>query len=337
MLAKLKTVLIVILLSGLIWVFAERAVTTEDTIEAQIVLEVKSGDLLVQYIDENDIPQAVDRKEVRLTVEGPAGKIQSVAEEYQNTIPFDIDKIALELAPGKSKPDWVSVMTLLDERLYSRDGEQYLRVTKAEPKTLHILATKLVRQDVPVKAYLNGTELPMAVITPAKVSAWVVKDQPIEAKVTLNDDQHRQAMQNDTDATAEVYLPNRTPQESKVKVRLPETNGSQQKNEIKRPKLRISKPYLMEGKYYVVIDDLASLEDEYDLLEYSGPPEAMRIYAKSTAHLVLKINENDKPGETQDRPLEYYLPEGCEEIKIHNRKNVPISFSLQPIQKAKEK
>ena len=336
MLAKLKTVLIVILLSGLIWVFAERAVTQKDIVEVQIVLGAKSGDLLVEYIDEEGDPEAVDRREVKLAVEGPAGKIKSLAEDYLNTIDFDINKITLDLKPGEAKTDWVPVMTLLDERLYSEDGEQYLRVTKAEPEALHILATRLVLQEVPVKAYFGDRELSEAVISPAKVSAYVISGKSFEATINLNQDQCRLAMQNNIVATAHVDLPNRTQQEFQVKIKLPKTDDTQQINEIKRPILRTSKPYWMESKYSVVIDKLESQIQEYRPIEYSGPPEAMRLYAQSNAHLVLKINEDDKPGDTPDRPLEYYLPVGCEEIKILNKKTVPIIFSLQKIQKTEQ-
>ena len=57
--SKIKTALIVILLSGLIWIFAERAVIMSESVVVEIDLADLKGDTLVQFLDEKGEPMTI--------------------------------------------------------------------------------------------------------------------------------------------------------------------------------------------------------------------------------------------------------------------------------------
>lgn len=151
--AKVKTALLVILLSCLIWVFAERSVTKEARVDIKIELPSQPDNLLVEYLDDQGNALPEPRMTVRLTVKGPTRRVLAVNETYLKSITLDATKIGIELKEVNSRKSWVPVMTILEGRLYSREGENYLQITDTEPTSLHLRVTKLIEKSLPVKVY----------------------------------------------------------------------------------------------------------------------------------------------------------------------------------------
>jgi len=327
---KLKTLLLVVVLSCLIWVFAEREVTKEIPVSVTIDLVSHTNDLLVQYLDENNIPQAESYRKVTLIVKGPTGKIQAINKDYPTSITLDVQKLGY--IPQDQSKDYRSPVIALVDRLYSRNRESFLQVIDTEPKDLdlHFRVTKLVLKPFPVNVYgPNKDKLNPEIISPAEVEAYVPAGVLGEAKIVFNEQQISAAIQIKTEFTVEVTPLNRV-KNNKVIVKLSE-GGNLKLDKIRNPRLGIIKPYALEGKYKVVIDGSTRL-DEYSPIECRGTSQALEEYNKRY-HLILEISEEDeqKPSLQFDRLPIYNLPEGYGQIEILNKKQVTIGFHLEKI------
>ena len=328
---KAKTALIVLLLSCLIWVFAERSVTSDANVELDIKLAELNDELMVEFLDDSGLALALLQQKVTLTVEGPTGRIQRIKEDYVDVVLLDVQKLGYIPQNEPSQDYQVRVMSLFTEGLNSRDPKQgSLRVVAADPESFSVRVTKLIARNIPVKVYdRNDLELKPEKLEPAEVEAYVQAGEPAEAKVTLSPDQQRQAAQNEIPVNAHVTLPNRT-KSYQVILKLPE-EGNIQTKPIRNPRLGIFNPADMEGLYKVVIEDESQLE-AYSPIECQGSPEALDIYSKSDKHLLLNIYETDidAPSGQLTRPLEYFIPSGCQ-ITITNKIKEPILFRLEKI------
>jgi len=333
---KVKTALVVILLSCLIWVAAERAVTKEATTEITLELPTGPKELMVQYLDDQDNPLPQLRQNFKITVEGPAGKIQAVREEFLSTITLDVQELGYVPPEGKKSYDYrILVTTLLKGRLYSKDqqSDNYLLVTESEPQTAHFRVTKLTMHSLAIKVFnQDGLEMVPEKIEPKTLDAYVPEEGiPLEARLDLTENQRLQAVQAEITVNAKVNLPHRI-MEYPVKIKLSKETNLLPEYEIRPPRLYISKPLSLEGKYKVIID--AKELEEYKVIKFRAALADQDKYINAPKHLVLNIFEEDlnKPDLKSARPPEYYLPE--EEygrIEILNKTQYPIKFHLEKI------
>ena len=322
-----KTALVVILLSCLIWVFAERESTQNIDVELAIELPTQPDNLLVQFLDEQDNLIPDSQKTVKLTVKGPTRRILEVSEKYVKSKILDITRFGTDLGNTQTQNRWIQVMAVLEGKLDSRDGKSYLQVVNTEPESLYLRLTKLTQQPLPIKVYdQDNVELIPQSISPATINAYVPEGKPVEARVNLTEAQRSQAAQAEITVTAMVTLPHRV---SDFPVRLTLHKGELLKLDIRSPRLVIDKPYSMEGKYNVVIEDITQLDDYK--IQCRGTPEDLEKYNNSDVHLILKISEDDLKISSLkfNRPLIYYLPEEYGRIEITNKKDTPIAFHLE--------
>ena len=93
--SKLKTIVLVIILSCLIWVFAEREVTQSTEIEINLNKATQLyDDLLMQFLDDRGNPTQEASRRFSLTVEGPAGGILKVQQgRFENNMALDIEEL----------------------------------------------------------------------------------------------------------------------------------------------------------------------------------------------------------------------------------------------------
>lgn len=327
--AQVKTALIVILLSCLIWVFAERESTQNTDVELAIELPTQPENLLVQFLDEQDNLIPDGQKAVKLTVEGPTRRILEVSEKYIKSKIIDITRFGTDLGNTNTQNRWIQIMAVLEGKLDSRDGKSYLQVVSTKPESLYLRLTKLTQQPLSVKVYdQDNIELIPQSISPTTINAYVPEGQPVEARINLTEAQRSQAVQAEIAVIARVTLPHRV---SEFPVRLKLHKGELLKSDIRSPRLVINKPYSMEGKYNVVIEDITQLDDYK--IQCRGTPEDMEKYINSDVHLILKISEDDLkvPSLKFNRPLIYYLPDEHGRIEITNKKDTPIAFHLEKI------
>lgn len=330
--SKIKTALTVILLSGMIWIFAERAVIMSETVMVEIDLTGLKGDTLVQFLDEKSKPVAAKRQTVTLTVEGPTVRIQNIADNYLDVIPFDLSKRKIDLEWGQPKDAWVSIESLLDGKLYSRDEESYVKINDSDPQTLHVRMIKLVPKMIPVVVFdENNVELTPEKIEPKEVEA-LVADERTRAEVHLkNETQRRQAMQGELiDLEARVVFQNRVDTYPVKLVLPPEASKTL---EIHNPLLNINIPQAIAEKYVLILEDI-TLKDEYGPIKISGNPKAISEYDKMGArgHLILDVLDSDTAKVSVSRPLRYNLPVGMGDIKVVDPKATAIRFRLEKVE-----
>jgi hypothetical protein len=288
----------------------------------------------VQYLDDDNNPIPQLKQSYQLTVEGPAGKIKSVREDYENTIILDVEKLNyLPPTDVTSEDHRTAVTTLLGGRLNAKNpqSDSYLLVTAAEPESAHFRVTRLTEKSVPVKVYdQNGLALQTEKLDPAAVKAFVPEGHPLEAKVTLNRDQQLQAVQQEIKAPAKVVIPNRY-KEFPITLKL--SKGENLPTDIVRnPRLHYSIADSIVNKYRVVIEDKTQL-DEYKNIECRGPRSDLDEYLTAPIHLILPIYEYDltQPNMESVRALVYYLPEEYGRIEIINKTQMPVKFRLEKI------
>ena len=340
---KLKTSLVVVLLSGLIWVFAERAVT-----KSTIVTGVKIGwstarkDLLIQWLDDQE--QDIPTMQVNLEVEGPSGRIQDVIEGklVPRLLLLDVEKLNYnESDDSATQVLTVDVVQILDEKLTFTDNDVFLPVITAQPPQLKVSVTKLTLATLNVEVLDKITNRPLLVeiLDSKTVETYVKAGTTPEAKVLLNGNQQTLASASLIEATVEV-LPYGRPQEFTELVNLAAGVSSWPEGEIARTHVRVGylMPSSMQGLWKVNFDEEALLDD-YSPIKFQWHSTAARdeFTNPEYIHLMLEVKESDLKETNPSRRLRYHLPLGREEeIEIIDRKQDAVSFSLEEIIKQPE-
>ena len=331
--SKLTTAILVVCLSALIWVFAERKVTKTGRLTVEIKLISTQPDLLVRYLDSQGNPTQLTTQRVTLTMEGPTGRIQSIEQGMHLSVSLDMAKLLPE-DPTDTQPQNHTVQIvkdLLNGVLQIKDD--FLSVTIAEPPNLDVQVIKLLEKTIPVKIYNhNQTELlKVQTLEPSEIKAYVIENQPTEAHVRLTNEQQLQARKDPVTAKALVTLPlSDRIQSFDVKISLPQQGSTWQEAVIPTPRVGFVFPLSMIGKFNVVIDDLSQLKEPIKFRGSSA--SAITDYRNSQYHLFLEIHEGDKPPEPIFRRWRYNLPDR-NDINITEQNSSLIQFHLVPVQK----
>ncbi len=338
--AKVKLAIAVVILSGLVWIFAERAQIQNTTITVDLVLVESRSDLFVQFLDQSgDIlvsdgtPGQQRHLSMRLTVQGPAGRIQQVRPDQNSITPvilLDVQNFkGLEISPDVQEYSFNIIEYLNERRWFDKD---YLQVIEVEPmEVIRIRSTRRVERQLPVVVRSElGAEFSQAVVDPQIITAHILPEQPLEASVILTEEQRREAAQQAISVVARITAPG-VPEKVNVTVRLPETTAIWPEDEIKTPNLGIIMPLSMVGKYQVEVEDIQALLDEYSPVRFQGAAEAVNEYRSQRYHLLLEIDEKDRDqvDPPPSRRLSYNLPPGTANIKIINPVTTAARFHVQ--------
>ena len=194
---KIKTALAVIILSGLIWVFAERKVLKETSTSVEIHLDTSRPDLLVEYVvGEQTEPGTVTPQRVKLEVQGPGGRIKEIEEGKltPRTVSLDVEKLGYTQVE-ETELFTVTVLDLLKEKIGFEESDVTVTVTEAKPAVLHVKLTKLVRTPLEIKVYdEQDNELTPEILQPEQDWAFLPAGSTAQAKVILTASQQQQAM-----------------------------------------------------------------------------------------------------------------------------------------------
>ena len=292
---NIKTALAVIVLSGLIWAFAEQAVTRHTSVIVPLELRAPSDDVLYQILDENE--NLVNQINVKLEVQGPTGRIKNINELYRDTKYIEPARIPIEPELGNSTARWALVTNLLDNKLESNDKKLYLRIISSNPPAIQIKATKLTRVMLPVAVYIGNDKIPHESVTPEKVEAYVTDAMPRVARAVLPEALRQRAEKEPVKVNVVVQIPfsNRPPETFEVEIKLPQGAVTEQikKQTVKNPQLGIVMPNTMQGKYWVQIDNLDSQLSDYQVINCQGLAADLDKYFKSDKHLLIEIFESD--------------------------------------------
>jgi hypothetical protein len=316
----------------MVWVFAEREVTQQAVNPFFVELISKKPDFLVELLDARDQPAISNTQQIRLTVEGPAGRLQILDQGIREPLPpFDLAETFYEdIVEEESVVKELQIVEDLfpNELLYK---EAYLNVLEADPATFTVRLSKMRLDDVPIKVYGVSGELSGATVNPETVKAYVLPDRFTEARVVLKPAQQTQATQKEITVNCQVDHPD--PEANyQVKVSFPEEASPLQDFEISPARLGCLLPISMTGKYEVVIDDINILKEK---ITGQGTTLAIEAYRNSSTHLELEIYENDIPNELIPRKATYHLPPAhAGEIIIEKNPNLLLQFRLIPIPEA---
>lgn len=334
---NLKTVIVVVLLSVLVWVFAERAVVKSAMVEVEIVLYSNNPEFMVQYLDPKGEPLVESSRRVEVSVKGPAGRIQSLLEGKltARTVRLDIETEKFtDLANREFRDFTPRILDLLDRKVTFEDMNAYLVAEDAKPAVLPIRVKKLLPVSLKVQVMdENGILLPpdrIESIEPEQIQAYVDGGITNNAEVILTSAQRDKATQQAITVPVRIPGLSRTEQ-NQVQIKLAKETTTQVISEITKPRVGICNPPGMEGTYRIIPEDLADrLEFDYKSIRYTGSEFAQKIFEESKYHLILYITDEDISGMGGARKLEYNIPPG---VQIVNPSTTTVRFRLEEIGK----
>ena len=256
-----RTGFLVLVLSGLIWVFAERSVVEELTVEVKIPLDVLRQDIRLQYFDLVSREIQEDKfYRVTLEVKGPRARIQRLAEKNLTPIivPLGVQQLMDEAGEDFESRDFsVAVMDILNGQLHFEGIDAYLQITQAKPSKLGVRAQKLTEVLLKVQVFdaSGSRELGLESIEPETVKAWMEPGGVIvPVKILLSRELQMKA--ESEPITVAAAIPNR-PEKMDFKIKLAAGSGSTLPDyKISREDIRfgIAMPPEWSGQYSVQIE-----------------------------------------------------------------------------------
>lgn len=336
MMPKINTALLVIVLSGLIWVFAERKVIKSTTTTVRLELAQSREDLYITYLDDQRVPMP-EAPSIRLEVEGPTGPIQDLEEGRvkPRVLPIDVTKL-VDLSTAGNEPidHTFQVASVLEDKLMLEGRQGYLTIEEAKPAELTVRIFRLQHAELEIGVYgaaPSNTPLSAEILEPqsGKLAAYVVSGTAApQARVTLTAEELSRAQKEPIIVTAKVLAPNRLI-EKQVKLKAATMALAGGKGEIERPELSILIPVALQGHYEVIIQD--PWRDVYEPILYQAPMGKGAEFQKQQCHLILEVKESDLDDNPPAHSLRYNVPEGSG-IQIVNPQKDPVRFKLIPIE-----
>ena len=336
---KCKTALVVVLLSGLIWVFAEQSITKPAWVSVSVEIIQSRDNLLIQLLD--DQGQSQPYTQVELEVEGPSRTIQEIAEQslLPQLAPLTLEQLDYRESQSSTNSEFSrDIISLLGNLTFADNVT--LPITSARPSQLQfrVLQLELATLNVTVFDLDSGNPLDVETSNPQTVSAFVEAGTTPDAEIYLNAAQQLQAAEDTITVNAEVKLQGRTHQTFPVSVKLATGAGSSwSEDSIPASQIRINilKPTTMVGKYEIEnIDELISqVQDIYGPIRFQGSSQARQDY-RNGVHLTLEIKESDAEPDKMSgsRPLSYLIPENRRnDMGIIEPEDRAISFILKKI------
>lgn len=320
--SRVKTASTVIVVSSLIWVFAERRVTTEDRVEVKVILPSPhgEGDPFLQFM--GGPGSLLERYQtVKVVIKGPTSRIQKIrSQEYPFEVRLNLERTGYNREDSGVQDLRVQVIDQLKDQL--RFENVPLSVIEVSPSILDVRVTQLIRRGLPVRVYdRHNTELSQAKVYPnATVNVFVLADKAVEARVVLSAEQYERAFVEPTDAVCQVILPDRT-HEKHVLVELSQVEIATSVFYVKNPKLYVAMPWSMLGKHYKV-EEFGDPRGTRERIECHGSQAAFDAYNELPYHLLLVLKSDDKANVDYERELQYNVPEGHGELEITEPKRL---------------
>jgi hypothetical protein len=299
MFASVRKILLVILITVLIWVWADQALTRSlDNVPAILHVD-KTTDpkLLVSF---NKLPNL----QVKLRIAGPSGKVDSLDKKlrYRGTLGLDFyfDPIAWNMAePGKK---YTLPLTALIRK--SRILEDYdVEVESTTPENVDIEIARLVTRKLPVQV-LNENQVILkdAIVEPAEIEMPVRQDyagNALTAVVTLSSqelDQARVSPGIDRKPTVELAAGMLKIADKAVTIKLPSSDSRLEESTVAAPNIGfVLPPKLLDQGYSV---QLINKTEVLQPLKIRATAEAKAAYDLTNYKLILEVVDGDeKAGE----------------------------------------
>ena len=339
---SLRKVLATVVLTVLIWVWADLAMEEEFTISNAKISVAKSVNPALWVAFGLDRSESISLEKVVLR--GSARRIAEVRQRINQgkLIPeFYFDPEHDKYPPGEH-------VLNVAEFLRGADKVQQmgLTVASADPNTVAVSVVELQKRQLAVRCFDDSQNpLKAAGIEPAQVEAFVPINREgasLEAKVVLNKREIEQAKLAAVEKIPYVELaPGQTRETATaVKITLPKEQQRLQEYLITNVRLAFSLSSNLQGKYKV---ELVNPDAVMGAIAVRATPEAKRAYDNVRFQVILEIDDSDKdvqpapgPGETAPearRQLVYNFPQEfvrTDEI-ILNQTPVQARFRVLPL------
>jgi hypothetical protein len=334
-------ILVTVILTVLIWVWADLALDEETAISNARIGVAKSINPAL-WVTFDGLPAlSLDK----VIFKGSARKIADARQQINQgrfTPEFYFDPEHEKMtAPGEHSLNVAGFLKGTDKVL-----QLGLTVTSADPNRLTVKVVELQKKQLAVRCFDdNQNPLKAASIEPAQVEAYVPAEREgaaLEAKVVLARREIEQARLAAVEKTPFVELAPGQAREAtvSVKITLPKEQERLQEYLITSVRLGFSLSSNVQGKYKV---ELVNPEAVMGTVTIRATPEAKRAYDNMRYQVILEIDDSDlsaAPGAGKDvgptelrRQLVYNFPEQfvrADEIML-NQAPVQARFKLTPI------
>jgi hypothetical protein len=334
---RLRKILATLVLTLLIWVWADLALDEQFTVSNLKLSIAKSVNPAFWVTFSGQTSVALDKA----VLKGSARKIADVRQRindgrFSRDFYFDPEHENMT-SPGEHPLNTAGFLKKAD-----RIVQLGLTVTSVEPNILTVSVVELQKKTVPVKCFdENQNPLKAASIEPAQVEAYVPPEREgsaLEAKVVLNRREIEQARLAVIEKTPYVELaPGQTREAgSSVKITLPKEQARLQEYLITSVRLGVSLSANLQGKYKV---ELVNPDAVMGTVAIRATLDAKRAYDNVRYHVILEIDDSDKDlsneGRTElRRDLVYNFPPEFvrrDEIVL-NQNPVQARYRLIPLE-----
>jgi len=324
-------IVVVVLITVLIWIWADLALEDEFSVSSGIITIAKSTkpNLWVSFNDEPSV--AIDK----IVLKGPASKTAEAKRKLKEgslVFEFFLDTEQEQAMVGPDKLDMVAFLRQSD-----RIRQLGLTVKSCDPNILPVNVVELVKRALPVKCFDEDQNLIKdATIEPAQVDMFVPQDWQGEkrtAKVQLTRREITQARLSAIEKIPYIELaPAQTRMSSTpVKITTP-PEPDQLEDHLITATLSIALSPTLQGKYSVEVTNLNAV---MSAIAIRATPEAKRAYElQPFPPMTLYILDDDKKNtDEQKRKVVYNFPEEFvrnDEIKLKGQP-VEARFKLIPL------
>jgi len=321
----------VVLITVLIWVWADLALDEEFSVSGGTISVAKSikPNLWVSFNDKSSV--SIEK----IVLKGSASKITEAKRKLKEgslVLEFFLDPEHEEAMVG---PDKLDVVTFL--RQSDRIRQLGLTVESSDPNALPVNAVKLVEKSLVVKC-IDEDQNPVktATIEPAQVNMFVPEDwegAKLEAKVSLTHSEINQARLSAIEKVPYIELAADQTRLSAttVKITTPPEEELLGDYPITTATLGITLSANLQGKYKVVV---TNLDEVIRAITIRATPDAKRAYEKMPYQVILEIDDEDaKSTEPLRRELVYNFPpeyDRKDEIRL-NQQPIIARFKLIPL------
>jgi hypothetical protein len=324
-----RKILATVVLTVLIWVFADLALDEEFSFSNAKISVAKSVNpaLWVTFAGQ----PAVSLEKVVL--KGSARKIAEARQRINDgrfVREFYFDPEHEKMAtPGEHLLNVAEFLKGADKVL-----QLGLTVASADPNMLTVSVVELQKKQLSVRCFDdNQNPLKVASIEPAQVEAFVPAEREgsaLEAKVVLGKREIEQARLAAVEKTPYVELaPGQTREAAtSVKITLPKEQERLQEYLITSVRLGFSLSSNLQGKYRV---ELVNPDAVMGTVAIRATPEAKRAYDNVRYHVILEIDDSDK--DSRPDKIAGTLPTAVGEAGTELRRDLVYNFPPEFVRK----
>jgi hypothetical protein len=330
---KFGKISVVVIITVLIWVWADLAKTENYSVSGAAITVAKSANpnFWVSFNDESRV--SIEQ----ITLKGSASRIAEVKRKLKDgslVLEFflDPDQEQTIAGPGEHILDVLSFLKRSD--VVKTLG---LTVESCDPNRLSVNVVELAVKTLVVKCVdKDKNPLKMAAIAPAKVDMSVPKDwrgEKLTAIVQLTDREIEQARLSPVEKVPYIELTPGQVRDARTAVKITAPPGGDPRADytITTATLGFTLSANLQGRYKV---EVANQDEVMRAIIIKATPDAKKAYEKMPYQVILEINDNDaKATEPLRRELIYNFPDEYvrkDEIRL-NQQPVTARFRLTPL------